>query len=107
MMAESGKVTVTCVMPDGNVREERYDAPAMRRMAFDVYGGDALTDDPGERGFFHGFAAALDVMASGMMSQVYPLGCAVRALADVKDPGALPGEITDVARYAGPGEGYR
>lgn len=106
MLARETLVTVLAITDDNTFRERQYRKPDIERMTEEILGSMPLSIDAEWRSFCKGFAAALDVMGSGQLSDVFPVGCLIRAFIDVKEPEKMDGMITDVVnRLLGSSEG--
>ncbi len=105
MIALKTSIEVEAVMPGGKALERYYSELDVHRMCRQIFQLAEWEEDERYQAFYQGFAACLDVLASGQLSPIYVQGSAVRALADVAEPHGMPGEITDVGRYAA--EGWR
>lgn len=107
MIALKTRIEVEAVMPGGKEFDRHYGECDVHRMCRQLFRLAGWEEDESHRAFYQGFAACLDVLASGQLSPVYVQGSAVRALADVAEPHGMPGEITDVGRYAAEERSWR
>ena len=96
MLAKAALVTVLALDNDNESRERQYTKADIERMTEEILASTQLSIDGEWRSFCKGFAAAIDVMSSGQLSDVFPVGCLIRAFIDVKEPEKMDGMITDV-----------